>query len=469
MIRAGGLACKRIKTEDSDEEVGDGTRRVDIISQLERVPNVLEEIFLHLDIATVCECVIVSTTWKRLITSRSLWKNLFLWREHLRVSSTWRTFSARMEYSQPQLWNRMKIGDSSSYREACQYVQGNIQQIPQFTVKDFNFQVLPNRTCKPMVTNIRLNEKHVFIGGDSGVRIFNRWTRELVKVFHRNFGFVNDMQLNERFLVVQFTKRIDVYDVQKLVHIQPLENKKNKKNFDFLETKFVQGLDHRIVVISNTSMNPTNLMFEVHRWNLSAARFFRDPGTEHRLKVDDLSIFPHVYLHVDEKYLIVDFPADNKPGKADRRIKVLSLETMQLVIERQFVDYGNRIRSEYHDGGIVVKTCTTDGQPYVALWDVDKDTVQPIADHPSQFEDSFAMAHHPFQIVLEKKEDSQQLLLVRRCERTRNCVIAMSPQRWVDPSSDFHFSHTTTYFDGLQMITESYDGRIEVVMADLID
>jgi len=168
------MACKIFKSEDCNTEVGDGTRQVDIISQLEGVPHVLEEIFFHVDVATVCESVKVSTTWKRLINSLGV----FVWKKNLKMSPTWRTLAVRMEHLQPQLWDRMKKGDATSYRGACRYVEGNIRQISQSATKNFNFKAVHEGEYRV----IRMNDKYVFIGGRSKVVILNRWTRQLVKM-----------------------------------------------------------------------------------------------------------------------------------------------------------------------------------------------------------------------------------------------------------------------------------------------
>ena len=97
---------------------------------------------------------------------------------------------------------------------------------------------------------------------------------------------------------------------------------------------------------------------------------------------------------------------------------------MQLVRESKFHANFANIRKEYHDGGIVVETYPAEGQPScVALWDVDKETVQLIVDHPSQFDYPFKMTHHPFQIVVKERQNPQKLLLVKCGQPTRNSVV----------------------------------------------
>ena len=457
------MACKIFISEDSDEEVGDGTRQVDIISQLERVPHAIKEIFLHFDIAMVFEAVNVSTTWKRLITSLNILQ--CVWQEKLNTSSTWRILSARMEHLQPQLWDRMKKGDVSSYKEACRYVEANIRQISQSPIQNFNFLSLLNEDFPPV---IRMNDKYLFIGGKSKVEIFNRWTRQLVKDLACP-GRVCNMQLNERFLVVQLHSRngdqIDVYDVQKLEYIQTLETNRNS-----FKIKFSLGSDFLFICGESIQFEHFIHVYCVHRWNPSEAQFVRETETEGRLKVD----FVHdsyMFIYVDDKYLVVDFiiRAENL-----RLVKVFSLETMQLVRERKFHDNNgenflnlNFIRNEYHDGGIVVRTCA-DGQPScVALWDVDKDTVRPIAGHPSKFDYSLTMTRHPFQIAVEKRENQLQLLLVQRGQPTRNSVIDMPSQFCVN--TQHYFFPPSFYFDGVQLIAYCFShGRWGIMIADLV-
>ena len=56
---------KRFKSEDSNAEVGDGTKQIDVISQLEGIPHVLEQIFFHFDTAKLLETAKVSVTDRR--------------------------------------------------------------------------------------------------------------------------------------------------------------------------------------------------------------------------------------------------------------------------------------------------------------------------------------------------------------------------------------------------------------------
>ena len=259
---------------------------MDWISQLEGVPHVLEKIFFYLDTATVLETVKVSTTWKRLIT------------RHVLRKRPWK----------------------------------NIQRISKYGWKDLNFQTLLKVTKFDLDRNrihndFKVNDKYVFIVDKRKIRIYNRWTRQLIKDFVFPSKMVLDMQLNERFLVVHERtddkNQIYVYDVQKLEHIQTIET----ENVDFFE--FALGSD--ILFIYTWPWPREHWMFQVHRWNPSTARFVRDTETEVRLKVNILSSLRDIY--VDDKYVIFNF----KIGKDRRRlIQVYSLETMQLVRERQF-------------------------------------------------------------------------------------------------------------------------------------
>ena len=183
--------------------------------------------------------------------------------------------------------------------------------------------------------------------------------------------------------------------------------------------------------------------------------------------------YSSMHIYVDDKYLIIDF---DYWVDCSRLIKVFSLETMQLLRERNFklnfyCIFAKRydIWNEYHDGGIVVWTLPTGGQPScVALWDVDKDTVQPITDHPNQFFHSFTMTHHPFQIVVQRRENHDQLLLVQRGQPSRNSVIDMPSQLCVPKILLYHYH---LYFDGVQMIAQAYDysiRRYRIMMADLV-
>jgi len=288
------MASKRFKRfKSSNAEVGVGTKEIDVISQLEGIPHVLEQILLHLDAAMLLDAAKVSTTWKRLINSTcspALWK--CAWKNSLRMSLTWKALSARMEHLETQLWDRMKEGDSASYQEACRYVQGNIRQVSHSAMKSFNFHVL--RSNHYWGPRIRMNEKYLFIGG-CGVDIFNRWTRELVKKLVGYVARVSYMQLNERFLVVQFGDRIHVYDAQMLVLIQTIEVSAVKVN------SF--GLGSHALVTCEHSRNWKHWLLYVHRWNPSTAQFVRDTQTDDWLKVDRTISFFSPYIYVDEKYI----------------------------------------------------------------------------------------------------------------------------------------------------------------------
>ena len=487
------MAGNILKNEDSSAQN-------DIISRLEMFPHVLENIFQYLDVATTLETAKVSTTWQRLLTNTNLWK--WAWKKNVSMSLSWKILSSGIEPNRPQLWARMKEddsysyheacryvekkisptwkilllrmehlrpelrermqeGDSSSYHEACRYVEENTQQIAQCGMKNFNFQALADDSslnCIP--STLRMNEKYVCIGGGGKIRIFDRWNRQLLKGFLGSSGVVWDMQLNERFLAVQLNynkdpyNQIDVFDVQKRVFIQKLGSHQSFgiSSSDDFAIEFALGLD--IIVISGLSMQLGHLMVDVYRWDRSTGRFLIFGDRLNVTLVDNRFTLSRIY--VDENYLIVDLSLSGL-----RLIKVFGLETIQLLRERQFEE-NQDIRKEYHDHGIVVQTRTAEGRPCVARWDVNKDTVQPMADHPSQFLYSFAMSRHPIQIVIKKRGDPQQLLLVQRDQPTRHC--------WVD-IADICLNRQLLYFDGVQMLASKRraNGQCEIVMADLVE
>jgi len=230
--------------------------------------------------------------------------------------------------------------------------------------------------------------------------------------------------------------------------------------------KFCLGSD--VIFICAQESQSKDYKFDVHRWCASAARFVRDTDTEDRLKVT--SVYnAYIDVYVDDKYLIINF---NYWVNGSRLIKVFCLETMQLLRERKFYSILSsryKIWNEYHDGGIVVWTRQIGRRSScVALWDVDKDTVQPITDHPNQFLHSFTMTHHPFQIVVQKEKKSTQLLLVQRGQPTGNSFIDMPSQLCV-PNDLFYRNNLC--FDGVQMIAQFYDqskNEFKIMMADLV-
>ena len=307
---------------------------MDIISRLEGISHVLEEIFLHLDSATLFESVKVSTTWKRLITSL----DVFVWKNNVRMLPTWRTLSTRMEHSQPQLRDRMKKGDATSYRAACRYVEDNIRQISQSATKNLNFETLLRAEYTDSV--VRMSDRYVFISWENNFVIFNRWTQIPVKEFFYPETIL-DIQFNERFVVVQLgCYEIAVYDAQTLEYIQTPETN------SAIEYQMTFGLGSDVIFIRKPSKKSKYFKFDVHRWNPQTARFVRDTETEERLKVTFVKCC-YMHIYVDDKYLIVDFDIT---ANNSRLIKVFSLETLQRVRKRKFLYDFHNIRREYHDG-----------------------------------------------------------------------------------------------------------------------
>merc|ERR1712071_66731 len=114
------------------------------------------------------------------------------------------------------------------------------------------------------------------------------------------------------------------------------------------------GLGSEVLIYSRILLQDNEFIINVNRWNLSGAQFVSDTETEHQLEVDSVT---NCGIYIDEKYLIFDLECqlDGEDEEFDVRLfKVYSLETMQLVRERHFVDDDatTLIRNEYHDGGI---------------------------------------------------------------------------------------------------------------------
>jgi len=457
---------------------------MDFISRLEGFPDVLEKIFVNLDIATISETEKVSTTWMRLITSLDIWK--CVWKTNMRRVQRWKTLSVRMEHVQPQLAERLNKGSASSYREACLFVDGNFQQISQSVERNVTLRALKNEdedeyanSHRLVTSDFRINDVYAFVGLNSSLRIFNRWTKQLVKEIN-TYVSVEEMQLNERFFVVLLGSvqlsgfRIEVYDVQELVLIQAFTIEKNDR-----KSHMKLGLGSDVLVFTTEFKEidlgfkeSGHLMIHVHRWNPSAAQFVSESETKLEVGTFDYQLYVHGKYLIFDFYFNVDIQFDMNmkiqlPINMDTKNQILvySLETMELVRERQFINLRmGAIQKEYFDGGIVVKVCNADGQPCVAFWDVILDTLQPIAEHPEQFVRSFAMAHHPFQIaVFEPNEKQIKLSLIQRGQLTGNPVIPMPSECTFFHRRPFH--PYQFYYDGVQMFARSLH---EIRVADLV-
>ena len=460
--------------------VGDGNERLDIISHMERMPHALEEILGHVDRTTLMETVAVSTTWKRLITATTVWKCCEQWRRNVIEKPTWKILGASMEHFRPKLLDRIMNESASSYVEACQYVKENLRQILQLN--------LNNRVRDPLKVTFaslktkvdgvfRVNEKCVYTVGWASVEIFNRWTGRIVGVLEEvrlgrnSWATVEDMQLNERVLAVKFERHnldgdyeIEVYDLENLRRIQIVSCQTTALNDHILTTSFCLGAN--VLITYEWYRDLQSLIIRVHRWNPVSAQFDIGPQDQHRIQeFSTIDQFTHSKIYVDTNYLIVDLKNDTA-----RLIRVFNLKTMQQVGERQFTD-NPHIKKEYHDGGIVVQTCTANGQLCIAHWDVDKDTVEPIADHPIQFEYSFAMCYHPYQVVIENMTNQPQCFLVKQrrpsSNSSTNCTSLSIPSKFTFPMPDpimtvFRECFISRqdgiflYFDGVQLLYRTW-------------
>ena len=334
-----------------------------------------------------------------------------------------RILSACTELLGPRVLDRMR-------KERVELFQLNVKK--SFALETHNYDAL-----------FRVNGKCVYVTEEKETKIYNRWTRRSVKrlkgLKKNPWSYVMDVQLNERLIAVQAQHQsgscsIEIYDLENLNHIQTVAS----EYFSY----FCLG-SNVLITCERSVQDDQSLIMRVYRWNPFSVQFV-DMETQRLLA----GRYPCSRIYVDRKYLIVDLRTNN-----DRLIQVFNLETLQQVRERRFT-WNHHIRREYSDGGIVVET-----QDCIALWDVDKDIVEPIADHPSDFYYSFAMSYHPYQIVIDHNTKNQLGFLKRPSSNssTNSTLVPPIPPKMTIPCevdgcpSDVRGGHFC-YFDGVQLV-----------------
>ena len=432
------MACKPENSEQTD-----GNERLDIISHLEEIPLVLEAILRHVDCTTLFKTVFVSKTWERLITNSTIWKRF-------QQTPVGKILCAGKENLGPKVLDRMgkrKKGSAPKSAIICLFLCKFLkEQIFPLNFKNPDRHPLKVTFSNELATMLVVNEKYLYIPRRRDIKIVNRWTERLVNVLEgpkeNPWSRLKDVQLNERVIAVKAKHQsgncsITVYELEHLNHVQSVEIDSH--------SSFCLG-SNDLITCADSSHDVRSSTISVYRWHSSSAEFV-EFKTNQLPKLPKLAYYDTL-IYVDWKYLIVDLAI----GRS-RIIRVFDLETIEKVRERRFTE-NFRIRRQYSDGAIAVQSREQD---CVALWDVDKDTVEPIADHPTKFVYSFAMNYHPYQIVIDYK--TQPLYFLRRpLSNSSTIPIPKNSQNVMNVNNHYGWAWFTCYFDGVQLmyLTRNY-------------
>lgn len=383
---------------------------MDALSRLEGHAHVLDDILRTLSYAALLEAEKVSPLWKRMIRHHyvAIWRGY--WHNQLVVSTKWKMLSARLEHTQPELFDRMRAGDVSTYRQVCHHIEQNVGQMLECDLKKHRIYQTSSKHLNLKGRMFRVNESSVFIGAHRKVIIVNRWTAEFVKELDMPFSCAIDLKLNESVLAVKlFGDSIVFYD---LVHYNKIQVVKDLVGDYPYYRGFCLGSD--FVATLATSRNKRALGINVRRVNASTRLYGPDIDMTAVAHFD--TEFWNEKFYLDGNFLIVDvFSRDC----LTRVIKVFHAATLQQIRERTFrtLVWGMTLKQECHRGHIVVNHVTDDyGGPYLAVWNVEQDTVRPIAQLPplhtkSCFLYSAAMTHYPNQQFVLRKSYQEEVTL----------------------------------------------------------
>jgi len=411
-----------------------------MISQLNGAPHVVERIFSSLNfesfntLSELCTQLEVPTIWRE------------RWQRYTRVSPTWKMISIQMKYTSPQLFTEMEKGEVSAYQEAYQHVQKQIQRISQL-----NFRGRIHHSLNIKIENFNLlfkvNERNLYLGcPDGNIRIFNRWTRELVGVSriqsNRSSCLIN-LQLDEKVLVAKLScGMIKVFDLASMQEIQTFNDEIPEYLGYCPDTPVC--LENGVLVNPVLSyVNPRGFLF-IHKWNPTMHQFdliSETVAVNFRGSILDLD---YLYVYLTEKHLVVDFSV----GK--RMIQVFKIGSWELMRERVSPNLAG-IKNECHDGVVVVHYTHKIGKVNKRLlgaWHIDEDVIHPLAELTKKAKDQLTLAvrNHPHQIIINRKTNAMRVYAVESRQRTEEFSLKVQ-SLWcpLPPNSSL------IYYDGLQM------------------
>lgn len=420
------------KNANLSSEDGEG-RDADALSLLRGYPHIVCNIFSVMNPTALLTAERVSPIWKQIISAPNIWKKN--WKRNERISTIWRILSARLEKTNPEMFDRMKSGDVSAYRKAYVQVQRNIQQIEEYKERKrdvWEIADLPNSDYGRFISHFlkfQTDERHVYIIGSvapaissfnptgQAVIILDRWTRNYVNSVVISGPGIKELQVNDRFLVIQqlSTGTIAVYrkaDFQLIQTVHDQIDIFNSPNSDChigmcLGSDFLANMtlsrSHRLVVINVRRWNPSTNMFgpDVHRrieWNIGPKS-----GVSPKIYCDEKVLIFEYFTRDWSRRIIIAFDIKSFKEIRHRVFNNAPEDSAQFTWWRP---QAQKIKREIHNGRIVVFDRSGDGQFFLATWDVLTSSIQPICNLYSALRQPYSiysatMSYNPnYQCVL---------------------------------------------------------------------
>ena len=341
----------------------------DPLTRLKACPHLLEQIFAVLNHSGMSNAESVCLPWKRMIHDHyiTVWKKK--WDRNMALSSFWKTLAARMEYCNQELFDRIKRGELSIYRRACDYMDQKIKRIGKRRVMLQHFFIQPERMF--CLFSFRVSERYLYLGLPHIILIINRWTRQLVNQLDIHNFTASDVQLSDRHIGVKLHQGdIVIFDIHTHEQLQMVNN--NNESFPcFCDFRFWGDLLVYLVLSDSRNSFTINL----RRFNPTTQLF--SPEIE-RMTVlyFDFEVWSYE-IYLDENRLFVDVYSEHEWG---RIITVFDLGSLELIRQRTFSSsprFG--IKRECNSGVVIVETVSADNETCLGAWNVEKDTVQPIS------------------------------------------------------------------------------------------
>jgi len=345
------------------------------LSQLRKFPHLLEKIFTALSYKSILEAEKVSPLWEEMLSRSNVWEKL--WRH----SPTREILATRLQYLQPELFERVVKGD---VRPAVKYVEENIEQILDLSIKSH----CSIKSSGWNVFKMRVNAKHVYIATYEKIIIVHRWTKQLIKEMSsivESHYCIYDIQLTKLYFVVKlYDGLILIYNLETYELVQTFNDR-----IDGRSPAHKFGIGGNILVNLQSSEDKRYLFINFRRFNPSTNKF--NTWVEKRIRARFMSqINPYdVEIYFDGKYAIIDVYCKDLSGNPSRVIIAVSLNLMEVVGKRRFprmTENHDIIKRECHNSIILVENTSADGA-FLAAWNLEKNTVEPV--------------HNPYSIIRE--------------------------------------------------------------------
>ena len=431
--------------EASKEDSEAKWKIMNCLNQLKEYPHLLDEILSHLNRPINLEAGLLQKLLPSCIHNSYLWK--MRWLKNKADSPLWRTLAARMEHANPKLGRQINQGNASSYQEAYNFVQQNIQQTIQFNVEKY-YKYFTLRSTGQFI----LNERNFFISNCGYITIIDRWSGKVVNQLNEStwISEIWEMQLNDQFLACKYySGEITVHSLANYELVQKI-NDDDPTDFTLCSHGFYLGNDLLINVVTN--QNTGMLVVKFRRWNPSTRQF--GPNVEEVLAIKMQYLELETKLYYDHKFLILD---TYDSMKFYRIIRVFDGETFELVRQRSFYKLPELfVEREYYDRVIIVEK-EIDNKVTAVAWNIEENTFHLIfrSSFPkmtNKYIYSRAVAHHQhYQFAVRKCTSRRNFSYLDvfpvkdrySCENSLNLKNVSIPVRGVPKQ---------IYFDGVQFI-----------------